>query len=218
MGERTRVGLSADRIVALITALLMVGVGVNRILSDNIWVILFCIVSIILGVFLIIVLNVFEVEALKKIPYGLWILALITGVLILICILGAFQGFLDLFLLPTILMACATLINVTSEKQSYVPSKIVVLAGAALACYESGLLFVSYEGVELVVGIFFGIIGILLAAMLILSLSKIKIPFAWWLVLIIGFVFFWIFQNIFFFTDATGIILLVRFILMIFAY
>lgn len=219
MGERTKVGISADRIVALVAALLMVGVGINRVFSENIWVILFSIVSIILGIFLIIVLNVFEVKALEKIPYGLWILALISAVLVLICILGFVEGFLELFLLPTILMLCATLINVLSEKSSYIPSKIVVLAGAGLAIYESALLFVTNEGAALVVGIFFGIIGLLLAAILILSMSKsINVPYAWWLVLMIGFVFFWIFQNVFMYTWAAGIIVLVGFILMIFAY
>jgi hypothetical protein len=225
MGEHTRVGLSADRIVALISALLMVGVGINRLIlgssADNaVWIILFSIVSIILGVFLIIVLNVFEVEAFKKIPYGLWILALVSVVLVLICILGYVYAFIDLFILPTILMICATVINFTSEKQSYAPSKIVIIAGAVLACYESGNLFVTYanQGVLFVGAVILGMIAILLAAILILSMTKIKIPFAWWLVLMIGFVYFWIFQNFFSFTWASGIIVLVGFILMIFAY
>jgi hypothetical protein len=223
MGERTKVGISADRIVALIAALLMVGVGINRVVSSNIWVILFSIVSIILGIFLIIVLNVFEVKALEKIPYGLWVLALVSAVLVLICVLGGVvpeaAPLISIFLLTTILMLCATLINVLSEKESYVPSKIVVLVGAGFAIYESALLFTRGQGIDAVWYIFVGIIGILLAAILIISMSeKINVPFAWWLVLIIGFAFFWVFSGIFAFGWDAGIVVLVGFILMIFAY
>ncbi len=229
MGESTKVGISADRIVALITALLMVGVGLDSILTTNLLIILFSIISILLGLFLIAVLNVFEVDALRKLPYGLWVLAAISAVLILICVLGGVLydpenpanavGFLALYLLPTVLIVCATLINVLSEKQSYVPSKLVVLAGAGFAIAEAVVKISLAEGLALVGAIFIGIFGIILAAILIISMSeKIPVPFAWWLVLIIGFIFFWIFKDLYTFGWSSGIIILVGFILMIFAY
>ncbi|TFF97757.1 MAG: hypothetical protein EU547_03425 [Promethearchaeota archaeon] len=210
MGERTRVGISADRIIALIVALIMVGTGFELILTGDWLNVLIGIISMVLGVLLILLLNVFKVEALDKLPYGVWVLALFSVILVLLCLL-----WLNSFILAAILMICATLINVLSEKQSYAPSKLVVLAGAGLAIYESALLFLSQD----IVNIVFGIIGIILAVMLILSLSKkINIPYAWWVVLIIGAIFYAIMSNFFGFGDACGIIVLTGFILIVFAY
>lgn len=214
MGEKTKVEISADKIIALIVALIMIGTGFELILTGDVVNVLIGILSMVLGVILILLLNVFKVRILDKLPYGLWVLALFTVILILLCLV-----WLDSFLLSAILMACATIVVLLSEKRSYAPSKLVILAGSALAFVEFGLAFAgAMDGQVDILPLVFGVIGIIFAVILILSLStQINIPYAWWVVLIIGALFYMIIGNYYQFQEAVGIIILTGFILIIFA-
>jgi hypothetical protein len=136
-----------------------------------------------------------------KIPYIWWVL-LIIGVLLLLIEYVVGPNWL-----AGILIIIAAVIEILSEKKPYPASKLVAIIGAAYGIYEAVMDFLGGNVAIAIVTIIFAII-------LILSLTgiDIKIPFSWWVVLIIGFVIFtWCYQ-------VSGTIIMVAFILILMAY
>ena len=108
-------------------------------------------------------------------------------------------------------MIIAAVLEILSKKKSYTASKIVAVIGACYLIYES-IMYILDGNVLLGPP---AIVGIIFAIILLLTLFDkidIKIPYAWWVVLIIGFViFYWV-------TTISGTIILVAFILLLLAY
>lgn len=201
MGETSKVGISASKVVALIGALVVIQVSIAYFYSGNVINILYGVIGLI---FVAIIFMSLEIVDLKKanIPYYWWILLIIGALLILFGYLVG-SGYL-----AGILVLIAALLELLSQKKTYSASKIVALIGACYAIYESIMLFLSGS-------IALAIVGIVFAIVLILTLpAKIDviIPYAWWVVLIIGFVIFTYVAN------DSGIIIMVAFILILMAY
>jgi hypothetical protein len=201
MGETSKVGISASKVVALIGALVVIQVSIAYFYSGNVINILYGVIGLI---FVAIIFMSLEIVDLKKanISYYWWILLIIGALLILFGYLVG-SGYL-----AGILVLIAALLELLSQKKTYSASKIVALIGACYAIYESIMLFLSGS-------IALAIVGIVFAIVLILTLpAKIDviIPYAWWVVLIIGFVIFTYVAN------DSGIIIMVAFILILMAY
>jgi hypothetical protein len=201
MGETSKVGISASKVVALIGALVVIQVSIAYFYSGNVINILYGVIGLI---FVAIIFMSLEIVDLKKanISYYWWILLIIGALLILFGYLVG-SGYL-----AGILVLIAALLELLSQKKTYSASKIVALIGACYAIYESIMLFLSGS-------IALAIVGIVFAIVLILTLPAkidIKIPYAWWVVLIIGFVIFTYVAN------DSGIIIMVAFILILMAY
>ena len=137
-----------------------------------------------------------------KIPFIWWVLLIIGLVLIL------FEYLVGPSYLAGALVIIAAILEFLSQKKTYVASKIVALIGACYLIYES-IWFILGENIAP------AIVGIIFAIILLLTLYDkidIKIPYSWWVVLIIGFVIFtWI-------SGVSGTIIMVAFILLLMAF
>jgi hypothetical protein len=204
MGESSKVGISASRVVALIGILILIRDCIDYFFTGY-WL------AILLGIFgLIIAFVVFdslEIIDFKKlkIPYIWWVLLIVGGVLIL------FEFLVGPSYLAGILVITAAIIEILSQKKSYTASKIVALIGSCWLIYESIMLIIGGG----ITSIALAIVGIIFAIILLLTLYDkidIKIPYSWWVVLIIGFVIFtWV-------SYVSGTIIMVAFILLLMVY
>ena len=204
MGETSKVGISASKVVALIGILILIRDSIFYFYTTD-WV------AILFGVFgLIIAFVVFdslEIIDFKKIkiPFIWWVLLIIGLVLIL------FEYLVGPSYLAGILVITAAILEFLSKKKSYIASKIVALIGAGWLIFES-ILFIMSGSISLIGR---AIVGIIFAIILLLTLYDkidIKIPYSWWVVLIIGFVIFtWI-------SGVSGTIIMVAFILILMAF
>ncbi|MFX1276653.1 MAG: hypothetical protein ACFFAT_16650 [Promethearchaeota archaeon] len=214
MGETSRVGISASKVVALIGTLFLFYESYLTFFSQETFPqilipILLGILGIVLGIFVFISLNIFQTTKFI-IPYKSWLL-LIIGIgiaLLFFFYVGPFLGGL--------LIAIAGFVEALSDDQKYKSSKVVGLIGALWTIIFNAA--PSIVGAQDAFVIVWSVINIILAVILLLTMQKkitINIPYAWWVVLIIGFVIF-MFPNGY--TNYGGAIILVSFILVLMAY
>jgi len=204
MGETSKVGISASKVVALIGALVVIQVCIGYFATGDPLNILYGIIGLIFAAVIFISLEIVDLKKVK-IPYLWWVL-LIIGVLLIL-----FEFAVGPSYLGGILVLIAALLEFLSQKKTYAESKIVALIGACYLIYESVLLFLSGSPTSIALSI----VGFVFAIVLILTLQDkidVKIPYAWWVVLIIGFVVFtWV-------TPVSGTIIMVAFILILMAF
>jgi len=205
MGETSKVGISASKVVALIGALVVIQVCIGYFATVDALKILFGIIGLFFAVVIFISLEIVDLKKLT-IPYLWWVLLIIGALLIL------FEFAVGSSYLGGVLVLIAALLEFLSQKKTYAESKIVALIGACYLIYESVMLFLSFS----FTGIALSIVGFVFAIILILTLQDkidIKIPYAWWVVLIIGFVVFtWVAPQV------SGTIIMVAFILILMAF
>ena len=204
MGESSKVGISASKVVALIGILILIRDSINYFYTTDWIAILFGIFGLIIALVVFDSLEIIDFKKLK-IPYIWWVLLIIGIVLIL------FEYLVGPSYLAGILIITAAIIEILSQKKSYTPSKIVALIGVGYLIYESILFILGGNIVDIakaIVGIIFGIILLLT----LFDKIDIKIPYSWWVVLIIGFVIFtWV-------SAVSGTIIMVAFILLLMAF
>ncbi len=209
MGESSKVGISASKIVALIGTLVLIKMCIDFFMyySGNWLAILFGILGLLIAFVVFDSLEIIDFKKLK-VPYIWWVL-LIIGIVLLLFEYLVKESFT--FFLAGILMIIAAILEILSQKKSYTASKIVALIGACYLIYESIMLILGGS----ITGIARAVVGIIFAIILLLTLFDkidIKIPYSWWVVLIIGFVIFtWV-------TSISGTIIMVAFILILMAY
>ncbi len=207
MGEYTRVGTSASKVVALIGALIAVRDSITLILTAEVLSIIFGIIGIILAIILFIAMNIFDANIRKNIPFEWWLLLLVGGVMLIFSIM---LGMSNLFL-PAILILIACLVEIVCERKDYIASKIVILIGSIWSIIVAFGMLSSGD----VLTIITGVVGLTCAVLLLLSLFpklSSKIPYAWWFILILGFIIFtWI-------DIIGGTIIMVGWILFLMAY
>ena len=200
MGETSRVGISASKVVALIATLILIRDSIFYFYTANPLAIIFGIVGLVLAFVVWTSLGIIDMRQLF-IPYYWWVLLIIGLFLILV------EYLVGPNYLASIMMITAALIEILSQKKPYPASRVVALIGACYAIYEAimGMLSGSVGA---------AIIALIFAIALILTMTNIgiKIPYTWWVVLIIGFVIFtWAYQ-------VSGTIIMVAFILILMAY
>ena len=204
MGESSKVGISASKIVALIGILILIRDSIFYFYTTNWVAILLGIIGLIIAFVVFDSLEIIDFKKLK-VPYIWWVLLIIGIVLIL------FEYLVGPSYLAGILVITAAIIEILSQKKSYAASKIVALIGAGYLIYES-IIFILGGNIT---SIAIAIVGIIFAIVLLLTLYDkidIKIPYSWWVVLIIGFVVFsWV-------SGVSGTIIMVAFILLLMAY
>ena len=200
MGETSKVGISASKVVALIATLVLIRDSISYFYTTNALAIIFGIVGLVLAFVVWTSLGIIDMKKLV-IPYYWWVLLIIGLFLILV------EYLVGPNYLAGILMITAAIIEILSQKKPYPASRIVALIGACYAIYEA------------VMGILGGSVGtaivaLIFAIVLILTMTNIdiKIPYSWWVVLIIGFVIFtWAYT-------VSGTVIMVAFILILMAY
>ena len=204
MGESSKVGISASKVVALIGILILIRDSIFYFYTTDWVAILFGILGLIIAFVVFDSLEIIDFKKLK-VPFIWWVLLIIGIVLIL------FEYLVGPSYLAGILLITAAIIEILSQKKSYTASKIVALIGAGWLIYESIMGIIGGS----IIGIAKAIVGIIFAIILLLTLYDkidIKIPYSWWVVLIIGFVIFsWI-------TQVSGTIIMVAFILLLMAF
>jgi hypothetical protein len=214
--------ISAPKIIAFVAVLILCKESFILFVSGvQLFDFLFAIIAIILAIIIFISLKFIDLSPVK-IPYYWW-LTLIFGIIFIGLawittsgIAGSYGGTRPY--LGGVLLVIAGLTEILAEKKNIVHSKFIALVGAGFAIYESVMIIIQIIQVDLsqTSNIANPIIGIIAAAILIILITDkidIKIPYEWWVVLTIGFVFFtWI--SIFY-AGIGGIITLVAFVLLI---
>ena len=204
MVETSKVGISASKVVALIGALVVIQVSIGYFFTAIPLNIMYGIIGLIFAAVMFISLEIVDFKKVN-IPFLWWVLLIIGLILIL------FEFAAESSYLGGVLVLIAALLEFLSQKKTYAESKIVALIGACYLIYESVMLFLSAS----VPSIALSIVGFVFAIILILTLQNkidVKVPYAWWVVLIIGFVVFtWV-------TPVSGTIIMVAFILILMAF
>ncbi len=200
MGQRSVVGISASKVVALIGSLILIADSIILISTLEWYNIFFGILGIIGALVIIISLRIIELRQVY-IPYEWWILLLVGGLLLIMFALGSGGSAL---LRGSIIIVIAGVLEILSEKRDYTTSEIVAWIGAILT-----IVFSILSGD--ILRIFIGIICAFILILALLDQLK-EIPFTWWVVLILGFV-------IFTWADIIGgTIVLIAFVLILMSY
>lgn len=203
MVQASRVGISASKVIALIGALILIRDSIGYFYTRDVLTIIFGIVGLILAFIVFDSLNIIDFQKIL-IPFIWWVLLIIGLFLILI------EYLVGPNYLAGILMLVGSFIEFLSQKKPYPASRIVSLIGGIYTIYEAVSSMIGGNPTAIAIGI----VAIIFAIVLILTLTKIdiKIPYTWWVVLIIGFVIFTWFYLV------SGTIILVAFILILMAY
>ncbi len=142
-----------------------------------------------------------------SLPFNWWILLIFGVVTIIFGLLP--NGNQGSYFTGTILVMAA-LIDLFAEKRGWKASKVMALLGVALGIFDCIILFIGYSmipaatldplltGIEsssmqLILSAIFCLIVAIVLLIIIFDFINLKIPFEWWVVLAIGFAFFfWI--------------------------
>lgn len=202
--KNTSIGLTASKLVALVGALQVITDSLGLFSAG--WLgILGGILGIIFAVFIFVSLNIVEIKKIN-LPYEWWLL-LIFGIVLIVLSMFVSGSFLG-----GVILIIAAILDLLAGKKSIGASRLVVLIGAGWTIYDAVMLFMTGD----VVNIILAIIGIALGVILFIAsdvVVKNKIPFEWWLVLLIGFVLYALISAFI----MSGTIILIGFLLMLVA-
>lgn len=150
-----------------------------------------------------------------KIPYWWWLMAII-GVLLII-----FNYLTGGNYLTAVLVLLAVIVELVTGKKDINASKIMLLFGIAFTIWDCVAIFLIPVFVPiLIVNAVFGLILAIILLILVLDLVDIKIPYTWWVVLLIAFVIYnWVmpFAGGYPVTGFSGTILMIGWVLILFA-
>ena len=165
--------------------------------------VLYGILELVFAMVIFLGLNYWELIPIK-LPFNWWIL-LIIGVVTIVF------GFLDENAVANswftgTIVTMAALIDFIGGKKGWKASKMMALLGAAFGIYDSIIIFMGFEDYEtfttttvpamFVLNAVFGLILAILLIIIIFDFVDIKIPYEWWVLLLIGFVFFiWVMNS-----------------------
>lgn len=161
--------------------------------------ILYGILEIVFAFVLFISLDLIDFKVIK-IPYEWWILSIIGAVLIVFGVLYYDDLGYEYTYFSCILVLMAGILEFLLQKKYYKASEIMLLLGSAFAIYDCFVIFLStgnaiFEDIWITNAVF-GLILVILLLLMIQNWIDIKIPFAWWTVLTVGFVIFmWVSPN-----------------------
>ena len=135
-----------------------------------------------------------------SLPFTWWILLIIGVVSIIFGLMGNFGlgGSASSYWSGTI-VTMAGLISLFGERKGWKASKMMALLGAAFGIFDCIVIFMGIGALaaaalpiatNLYLESIFGIVLAVVLIILIFDLVDIKIPYEWWVLLIIGFVFF----------------------------
>jgi len=165
---------------------------------------LFGIIELVFAIIIFLGLNYWELIPIK-LPFTWWLLLIIGVVTIIFGFFNAdYPAVTNSWWAGTI-VTMAALIDLFAEKRGWKASKMMALLGAAFGIYDCIIIFMGMAEVTGAGGTVAtsvalnGVFGLILAIVLIIiifDLVDIKIPYAWWVLLIIGFVFFmWVWPT-----------------------
>jgi hypothetical protein len=228
MGEETR-ELTAVKVLSMIGILFWFLQSINYFIGFGTGTeifILYGILELVFALYMFIAIKYWDLIPLK-LPYFWWLL-LIFGVLSLIFGAASLTGAYT----AGIIITMAALIEFFGDKKGWKASKMMALLGAALGIYECIVIFygatmLPVVPAEPIVAAVFGLIFAIILIILIFDLVDIRIPYEWWVLLIIGFMFFtWfsIYAGLYALlanvplAGLAGIIILIAFVLLAFGF
>jgi len=150
-----------------------------------------------------------------KIPYWWWLMVIIGVVMILFDYLNGGNYFVG------VLIILAVLMELVGEKIKLEGCNFMVFFGILFGIWDCITIFIGYApGGELaLVNAIFGLILMIILLILVFDFVDIKIPYKWWVVLIIAFVMYTfvdIYAGGFPVTGFSGLILMIAFVCIIF--
>lgn len=203
-----KVDISASGVVALIGALILIAESVLYIQSLRLFGVIFGIIGIVAAIIIILTIQIVEIENFP-IPFEWWSLLLVGGLILILFLVAG--NFMTTAVTGAILILIAGIIEFLAENKDYLASQIVIFIGSILTIFGSILLFASMNALN----IFLGILGLIAGIILLLAMLEnvdIKVPYDWWIILIIGFfIFTWVYS-------LAGTIILVGFVLFLMDY
>ncbi|MFX1503479.1 MAG: hypothetical protein ACFFDH_21125 [Promethearchaeota archaeon] len=161
----------------------------SSISGNELWV-LYGIIELVFAIVIFLGLNYWEIMPIS-LPFTWWILLIIGVVTIIFGFLASSISYW-----AGAIVTSAALIDLLAEKQGWKASKMMALVGAGFGIYDCIIIFMgmgNWVGTVPTSVILNGVFGLILAIILIIiifDLVDIKIPWDWWVLLIIGFVFF----------------------------
>lgn len=199
--SNTSIGLTTSKLVALCGALQIIIDAIAAFNAGGL-AILGGVLGLVFAVFIFVSLQIVEIKKFK-LPYEWWLL-LIFGIIMILLdfwVAGSFLG--------GVILIIAALLELLIAKRTVSASRFVCAVGAGWTIYDGIFMFIAGG-----VGIVSGIIGLILGAILLISiLVKGKIPFEWWTVLLIGFILRYLLIGF----GMSGTIVLIGFLLILVA-
>jgi len=227
MGEEKR-ELSAVKILAMIGILYWFYDAIAYFVSfapGNELFILYGIIELVFALYLFMALKYWDLIPLN-LPYFWWLLLVFGAVTLIFGYLG-----LAISYFAGTLIIMAGLIEFLGDKKGWKASNMMAILGAAFGIYDCIIIFYGFSVLpmfpEHLVGAIFGLIFVIILIILIFDFVDIKIPYEWWVLLIIGFMFFTWFSGyaaIYALIAGVpiagwaGIILLIAFVLLAFGF
>jgi len=160
--------------------------------------VLFGIIELVFAIVIFLGLNYWKLIPIK-LPFTWWLLLIIGVVTIIFGFFNADYPAVTASWWAGTIVTMAALIDLFAEKRGWKASKMMALLGAAFGIYDCIIIFMGMAevtgaggSVPAIVALN-GVFGLILAIVLIIiifDLVDIKIPYEWWVLLIIGFVFF----------------------------
>lgn len=191
MGEETR-ELTAVKVLAMIGILYWFYDAIVYFVSYGTGTeifILYGILELVFALYMFIAIKYWDLIPLK-LPYFWWLLLLFGVITLIFGVVGLATSYF-----AGTIITMAALIEFFGGKKGWKASKMMALLGAALGIYDCIIIF--YGGTllpvvpaEPIVAAVFGLIFAIILIILIFDLVDIRIPYAWWVLLIIGFMFF----------------------------
>ncbi len=160
--------------------------------------VLFGIIELLFAIVIFLGLNYWKLIPIK-LPFTWWLLLVIGIVTIIFGFFNADYPAVTASWFAGTIVTMAALIDLFGEKKGWKASKIMATLGVAFGIYDCIIIFMGMAAITGAGGtvatniVLDGVFGLIIAIVLIIvifDLVDIKIPYEWWVLLIIGFVFF----------------------------
>ncbi len=158
--------------------------------------VLFGIIELVFAIVIFLGLNYWKLIPIK-LPFTWWLLLIIGIVTILFGFFNADYPAVTASWFAGTIVTMAALIDLLGEKKGWKASKMIALLGAAFGIYDCIIIFMGFGDylpkpvpASFSLNAVFGLILAIVLIIIIFDFVDIKIPYEWWVLLIIGFVFF----------------------------
>jgi hypothetical protein len=129
-----------------------------------------------------------------KLPYFWWLMLIIGVLLIVFDFLAGVVAVIPLYFTGT-LVILAVLMELVGEKMKLAGCKFMVFFGVLFGIWDCVTIFIGTASALAIVNAVFGLILMVILLILVFDFVDIKIPYKWWVLLIIAFVMYMFVQG-----------------------